>query len=156
MAKSIKLKNNNYIDSTGVVHNRGLLSTLLSNILDDITYLKNRCVYSTTEVPIGKWIDGKTLYRKVLTGTKGSSSNEMSLETPAEIDTMVNTFISAKSADGTNILSIPNISISYATGNTFRGYTYLTNSATWNKNHLYLVGVTDFTSFHAIIEYTKN
>lgn len=33
MAKSIKLKDNNYIDSSGVVHNRTLLSTLLNNRL---------------------------------------------------------------------------------------------------------------------------
>ena len=39
MAKSIKLKNNNYIDSTGVVHNRGLLSTLLNNITTNISNL---------------------------------------------------------------------------------------------------------------------
>lgn len=154
MAKSIKLKNNNYIDSTGVVHNRGLLSTLLNNILEDITYLKNRCVYSTTEVPIGKWIDGKTLYRKVLTGTKASSSDEISLSTPSNINTMVNVSIQAKNSS--EALSIPNISISYASGNTYRGYTYLSNNASWNKNHLYIVGVTDFTSFHAVIEYTKN
>ena len=32
MSKSIKLKGNNYIDSTGIVHNRQLLSDLLSNI----------------------------------------------------------------------------------------------------------------------------
>ncbi len=32
MAKSIKLKNNNYIDSTGIVHNRELLSTVIENL----------------------------------------------------------------------------------------------------------------------------
>lgn len=32
MSKSIKLKDNTYIDSTGVTHNRGLLSTILSNL----------------------------------------------------------------------------------------------------------------------------
>ena len=40
MSKSIKLKNNTYIDSTGVVHNRGLLSTLL-NTLSTITNKTN-------------------------------------------------------------------------------------------------------------------
>lgn len=152
--KSIKFKDNHYIDSTGVVHNRGLLSTLLNNILDDITYLKNRCVYSTNEIAIGKWIDGKTLYRKVLTGTKASSSDEISLSTPTNINTMVDVKIQAK--NDTEAMSIPNISISYASGNTYRGYTYLNNNATWNKNHVYIVGVTNFTSFHAVIEYTKN
>ena len=32
MAKSIKLKNNNYIDSTGIVHNRKLLSQIINEI----------------------------------------------------------------------------------------------------------------------------
>ena len=32
MAKSIKLKNNNYIDSTDIVHNRELLSSILNKI----------------------------------------------------------------------------------------------------------------------------
>lgn len=44
--KSIKLKDNNYIDSTGVVHNRGLLSTLLNNILNEINKLKPVVLYN--------------------------------------------------------------------------------------------------------------
>lgn len=36
MANSIKLKNNNYIDSTGVVHNREKLSDILVNIFNAI------------------------------------------------------------------------------------------------------------------------
>lgn len=37
MSKSIKFKNDTYLDSTGVVHNKELLSGVLSNILDRIT-----------------------------------------------------------------------------------------------------------------------
>ena len=33
MSKSIKLKNNNYLDSNGIVHNHTLLSTLLYKLL---------------------------------------------------------------------------------------------------------------------------
>ena len=36
MAKSVKLKNNYLIDSTGIVHEKGLLSTLLNSILTKI------------------------------------------------------------------------------------------------------------------------
>lgn len=36
MAKSVKLKDNYFIDSTGVVHEKGLLSTLLNSILTKI------------------------------------------------------------------------------------------------------------------------
>ena len=42
MAKSIKLKNNTYIDSTGVVHNRGLLSTLLTTLSNNVNALLGR------------------------------------------------------------------------------------------------------------------
>lgn len=53
MAKSIKFKNDTYLDSTSIVHDK----TNLSDILN----------YSTQPVAIGKWIDGKkTVYRKVL------------------------------------------------------------------------------------------
>ena len=41
MSRAIKLKNNDYLDSTGVVHNKSLLSTLLTNILTNITNLQN-------------------------------------------------------------------------------------------------------------------
>lgn len=34
MAKSFKFKNNNYVDSTGIVHNKTLLSTLLDKLLN--------------------------------------------------------------------------------------------------------------------------
>ena len=36
MAKSVKLKDNYFIDSTGIVHEKGLLSTLLNSILTKI------------------------------------------------------------------------------------------------------------------------
>ncbi len=36
--------------------------------MQDDTYIAND-LYSTDERIIGKWIDGKTLYRKVITGT---------------------------------------------------------------------------------------
>lgn len=45
MSKSIKLKDNNYWDSTGITHNRGLLSTILetmsSNISTNTTNITN-------------------------------------------------------------------------------------------------------------------
>ena len=42
MSKSIKLKNNNYLDSNGIVHNHTLLSTLLYQLLkSNILYENN-------------------------------------------------------------------------------------------------------------------
>ena len=42
MSKSIKLKNNTYIDSSGVTHNRTLLSTILSDFTTKINNLLGR------------------------------------------------------------------------------------------------------------------
>lgn len=55
MAKSVKLDNDTYIDSTGIVHNKTKLSDILT--------------YSTDEKVVGTWIDGKPLYRKVYSTT---------------------------------------------------------------------------------------
>lgn len=59
MAKSIKLKNNNYIDSTGVTHNRALLSNVLTDFDNRIsslgittTVLYNNSTGSTTSVTL--------------------------------------------------------------------------------------------------------
>lgn len=53
MAQSIKFNDDIYIDSSGVTHNKTSLDKILT--------------YSTTETKIGTWIDGRPLYRKVLT-----------------------------------------------------------------------------------------
>ena len=54
MAKSYKLADGNYIDSTGIVHNKTKLSDILT--------------YSIDEKIIGTWIDRKPIYQKVLVG----------------------------------------------------------------------------------------
>lgn len=43
MSKSIKLKNDNYLDSKGIVHNKTLLSTLLDKLL------KSNILYESSE-----------------------------------------------------------------------------------------------------------
>lgn len=52
MSKSIKFKNNTYLDSNGVVFEKEPLSRIFT--------------FSTKEQIVGKWINGKTLYRKVI------------------------------------------------------------------------------------------
>lgn len=39
MAKSYKLKDDSYIDSSGIVHNKTLLKTILNNLLDDTGWI---------------------------------------------------------------------------------------------------------------------
>ena len=52
MAKSVKFKDNTYLDSSSIVHNKTKLSDILT--------------YSTAEQKVGTWIDGKPIYRKVI------------------------------------------------------------------------------------------
>jgi len=64
MAKSI-LFNNNYIDSTGIVHNKTKLSDILS--------------FSTNERINGNWDDGKPLYKKTIIDTSGTIPSEIDI-----------------------------------------------------------------------------
>ena len=73
MSKSIKLQNNTYLDSSGVVFNHITLKDLLT--------------YSTTERVIGKWINGKPIYRKVVTGN-GKNKQVTTISNLEQIITM--------------------------------------------------------------------
>ena len=73
MAKSIKLKNNMYWDSTSITHNKEKLSDKLNN-------LEHK---TTEETFTGKyWIDGKKIYRKVITGTFGEGDKAHGITNP--------------------------------------------------------------------------
>ena len=62
MSKAIKLKNNTYIDSTGIVHNKELLSSIINTERSNIDKLQS---YSSSEMDTGKiWIDGRKIYSK--------------------------------------------------------------------------------------------
>lgn len=61
--------------------------------------------YSTTENVIGQWIDGKPIYRKVVTSNTLSPSSEDYLEIPhgiSNIETVVNIKCIARINDGLN------------------------------------------------------
>lgn len=60
MAKSIKFKNDNYLDSTGIVHNKVLLNEILN--------------FDNGEVVIGTR-NGKPVYKNMITGTVGTIEN---------------------------------------------------------------------------------
>lgn len=57
--QKIDLDNDKILRSENVEYNNQALKD----------YLDKRTVYSNEEQKIGKWINGKTLYRKVITGT---------------------------------------------------------------------------------------
>ena len=48
------------------------MNSNLENIGEEVVGLNGNLEYSTAEQAIGKWIDGRTLYRKVYTGTTPS------------------------------------------------------------------------------------
>lgn len=83
MSKSIKFKNNNYLDSSSIVHNR----ELLKNILD------KKEVYSTEEQKIGTWIDGKTAYQKTFVVSTPTEPNKdtVVLDIPSNIKSFIKT-----------------------------------------------------------------
>lgn len=126
------------------------LNTLLTTLNNNLTTLMN---FSTSEQIVGKWIDGKTLYRKVLTKTSSGSARDVSISTPSNIDTMVHMEVMGiRNGEQT---PLPNNSISYTSGNTPRSAVFLDKNASWNPNHIYVVEVLDYTYFFAIIYYTK-
>lgn len=65
MAKSIKLTNEIYLDTSSIVYKKEKMSNILT--------------YSKKEQVIGTWLDGKPIYRKVLsfnqTLTNGTTTN---------------------------------------------------------------------------------
>lgn len=126
------------------------LNTLLTTLNNNLTTLMN---FSTSEQIVGKWIDGKTLYRKVLTKTSNGSARDVSIPTPNNIDTMVHMEVMGiRNGEQT---PFPNNSISYANGSIPRSAVFLDKNASWNPNHIYVVEVLNYTYFFAIIYYTK-
>lgn len=73
MSKSIKPKNDTYISDLGIVHNRQILKEKIDSIDNELqsldTRLQNQEIRSTAERVIGKWVDGKPLYEKIIDTT---------------------------------------------------------------------------------------
>lgn len=135
MSKSIKFKNNNYLDSSSIVHNK----KSLKNILDE------KEVYTNEEQKIGIWTDGKPIYRKVYTGTCSSETTQQ-IDSANNISQLIN-------AKGMFVNDADKI-------NTPIGSYYVDNSRIWrNANGIQLskgpTFSTDYFSFIVIIEYTK-
>ncbi len=93
MAKSIKFRNDTYLDSSSVVHNKNKLSDILS--------------YSTNEIPIGKYYDGKTIYKKTIKSTYTEKQENFTLL--SNISTLVKGYGYCKGSGGTKqFVPMPN------------------------------------------------
>lgn len=91
MAKSIKLKNGTYIDSSGVIHNQNILSGLLNSYNDNLKFNSN-------ETKIGTWL-GKPLYRKVISLTPTSATTYIPHEI-TDLDKIINAYGNATRTNG--------------------------------------------------------
>ena len=124
-----------------------------SEALDDNAVLPQHiesATYSTSEQKIGKWIDGKTIYRKVVScGQLPNSANKATNHGVSNIDKIINICGTARSADG-NVISIPfvheNQSITGVKVTVDRVNVNIATSRDWSS----------FTECYVIIEYTKN
>ena len=108
---------------------------------------RNTGIYSSNEVAIGKWIDDKTIYRKVFRGTTLPSSNTITYSISSlSIDTVVNLYGGA-----------------YQTGGKYRPIPLVTNSTNGGIRIDIDGGNIRITTYEnwigwetqAVIEYTK-
>lgn len=114
--------NNNATETSNNTTNIGNLSNLATenktSIVNSINEIKNAEIYSTEEVKTNKiWINGKPIYRKVLTGTKNAGWTDIDISA-INYDTI---FINN---DATH-------------------FTFTENSSNWCKGQYYFSG-TDF------------
>lgn len=71
MGKAIKLKNENYWDSSAIVHNKEPLSTVIDNMSQDISGIRK----VTGTIPVGQYFQYPFLYFVGLAGLKISIPN---------------------------------------------------------------------------------
>ena len=118
-----------------------------------ITWLKiDNNTYSTTEQPIGTWIDGKTIYRKVIQYT--FASNATGIETQTTIgsvdglDTLIKAEATIKRLDVKYDYHIPY-------GKNVQNHGYIVANTTGGSIILYDSSHSVNDKLYAIIEYTK-
>lgn len=103
--------------------------------------------YSESEMPIGTWIDGKTIYRKVFPFTTPSTETDYQINTGLNMDTIINTYGGIYSQGNFN--QIPYV--------IWFGTSYYYMSFRVSNNIVYYRGSAGFgnASAFAVIEYTK-
>lgn len=68
-----------------------LTTTDQTNVVNAINEVNNSTIYSTTEIVVGKWIDNKPIYRKVISNlTTVAGTNNISLSSvSSDLDTLI-------------------------------------------------------------------
>lgn len=122
-----------------------------NNVYEEFMKKEEKNIYSTEEQKIGTWIDGKPLYRKVITGS--TTNTELQLSTPPEIETMARYEIYNGNLKSSS-RKLPSTEYSVNHGNTIFDVMWYKND--WIKNAFYIVSNNiKIGSVTIIIEYTK-
>lgn len=115
-----------------------------NEISDTKDYVDAKGIYSTSqEAAIGKWIDNKTLYRKVITGTLADGDKVVDLST-LNIDTLTNSYGRCGTTGNYRPLNFY-----------LSGY-YI--STRYSGGNMYIAASSAYANepFELIVEYTKN
>ncbi len=142
--EAIKFENDKFMDSTGVVHKKELLSDILDK--------KN--LYSAEEQLIGIWIDGKKLYRKTISFKFDSSTNELHVyHNISNVNEVIRIYGSFKSDDDRRFLP----QIYYSMDSQYSITPYVVNNSyikifygNWVKD-----SANNFKNCYITLEYTK-
>ena len=116
-------------------------------------YVNKFADYSTSEQVVGKWIDGKPLYRKIITGTLTQRSTEVNVSLNASVSTIAK-------IEG-NLLATATgqaFGINYYLNSTSSTYVKVyVNSASANQNTvgIYQNVTGGNVDYFVIVEYTK-
>lgn len=122
---------------------------------------KDIYIYSKEEIKIGTWIDGKSIYRKVLTYpnitvTDDNIANGTIISNILNIDTMIKGEGICKRVNSKYDTPIPYFQFNFYADTPNRSPNQL---ATWWRDrttgNIYIRTQVDLTDIHLILEYTK-
>ena len=120
--------------------------------------LNSNLSYSTDEQICGTWIDGKPIYRKVITGTSITGNTDFNVSHGiSNIDTVVNANIYAYDHKSSTTARWRQLNFVYANDSGSNNAWY-GGFAITDQNIIFQVGSSfarNTTKWHAIIEYTK-
>lgn len=129
------------------------VNTAIDAKLDDYTPLE---VYSTEETRIGTWINGKPIYRQILTGNVGTvsaTSNQIVVGTVSRLDTMIRMYGAIKRSDGGQLV-IPDYH-DHASGFNFSPQIWKTGVYMYVMAKGSVTSLVNNADFWLAVEYTK-
>lgn len=143
MAKNLTDGSNIVVEENGDNINLNLSSTYTNSLNQNITdSFKNNNIYSTSEKVVGKWIDNKPLYRKIISDSIGSEYYNTGLSGIGIVYIAKGFLVPSTGA------SIP-INTQWSTGAYFR--CYLTSESQLRVQNANWTG-----DFYIVLEYTKS